>query len=508
LTVSTDQVARHAWPVQVPTWVWDAISQPARRLRGPGFTHEPLPAEDGLLTELWPADVTRALEGLPELLRTGAVTSVIVRGPEGSGRKSLARRLAARLGRGVLSFSEAHGETPWRLIAPLATLLDALPVVERELGPGESLAIPGLGNHGGPLVLVLGGRGGVSGVVRPVTLSLDVPSRKQRKTFWHYLVPGGSDDLTEALATRYRMPLGALRTLAEHARANAALRGCAAPELPDFAVRARALHTAAMGSLATPLPEGGTWDDLALSSDALSELRAVESRCRHRERLSAEDHRFAPNAGVRVLLTGPSGTGKTLAARVLASALGRDVYRVELAAVVNKYIGETEKNLERVLSLAEALDVVLLFDEGDALLARRTAVQSSTDRYANLETNFLLQRLESFEGIVFITTNAADRVDSAFQRRMDAVIELRAPDSGERRRLWELHLPSENEVDPSLLERLAVQCPLTGGQIRNAAVHARLLALDDGGSVNDERVTVSVQREYRKLGTTCPLWVG
>jgi SpoVK/Ycf46/Vps4 family AAA+-type ATPase len=265
------------------------------------------------------------------------------------------------------------------------------------------------------------------------------------------------------------------------------------------------MHTAALGSLATALPPGGRWEDLALAPEAVAELRAVESRCRHRERLALEAHRFAPNAGVRVLFTGPSGTGKTLAVRVLAAALGRDVYRVELAAVVNKYIGETEKNLERVLSLAEELDVVLLFDEGDALLARRTAVQSSTDRYANLETNFLLQRLETFEGIVFITTNAGERVDSAFQRRMDAVVELRAPDTDERRKLWQLHLPEENQVGAPLLDNLAAQCPLSGGQIRNASVHARLLALDDGGVVNDERLRCAVQREYRKLGTTCPL---
>jgi SpoVK/Ycf46/Vps4 family AAA+-type ATPase len=172
---------------------------------------------------------------------------------------------------------------------------------------------------------------------------------------------------------------------------------------------------------------------------------------------------------------------------------------------VNKYIGETEKNLDRVLSLAEELDVVLLFDEGDGLLARRTSIQSSNDRYANLETNFLLQRLESFEGIVFVTTNATERLDSAFQRRMDAVVDLRPPEIDERRRLWALHLPLEHSVGSTLLDRLAVQCPLTGGQIRNVAVHARLLALDDGGIVNDDLLAASVRREYRKVGTTCPL---
>ncbi len=133
-----------------------------------------------------------------------------------------------------------------------------------------------------------------------------------------------------------------------------------------------------------------------------------------------------PGSGVRALFTGASGTGKTLAATVLGSRLGLDVYRLDLAAVVNKYIGETEKNLHRVLTTAEELDVVLLIDEGDSLLGRRTEVRNANDRYANLETNYLLQRLEHYRGIVVVTTNAADHIDPAFQRRMDVVVELPA----------------------------------------------------------------------------------
>jgi SpoVK/Ycf46/Vps4 family AAA+-type ATPase len=234
------------------------------------------------------------------------------------------------------------------------------------------------------------------------------------------------------------------------------------------------------------------------------ELRAVEARCRHRERVAALTS-FGTNAGVRVLFTGPSGTGKTLAAGQLSRALGKDAYRVDLSAVVNKYIGETEKNLDRLLSLAEELDVVLLLDEGDALLTRRTAVQSSTDRYANLETNFLLQRLETFEGILFVTSNAAERIDGAFQRRMDAIIEFRMPEVSERRRLWKLHLPAGSSIAAELVDRIAAQCALSGGQIRNAALHAQLLSFDAGGEVTGPLLAQSVRREYRKLGTVCPL---
>jgi SpoVK/Ycf46/Vps4 family AAA+-type ATPase len=174
---------------------------------------------------------------------------------------------------------------------------------------------------------------------------------------------------------------------------------------------------------------------------------------------------------------------------------------------VNKYIGETEKNLDRVLSRAEELDVMLLVDEGDSLLTQRTNVQSSNDRYANLETNYLLQRLECFEGIliVIVTTNAGDRIDAAFERRMDVVVEFQPPQPAERWEMWQLHLPSPHEVDPDFLNDLATRCALAGGQIRNAVLHASLLALEAGRIVDTRLLDTAVRREYRKAGAVCPL---
>jgi SpoVK/Ycf46/Vps4 family AAA+-type ATPase len=182
-----------------------------------------------------------------------------------------------------------------------------------------------------------------------------------------------------------------------------------------------------------------------------------------------------------------------------------DLYRLDLSAVVNKYIGETEKNLDQVFARAEELDVVLLLDEGDALLTQRTNVHTSNDRYANLETNYLLQRLESFEGILIVTTNAVDRIDNAFQRRMDLVIDFRPPEAAERWNIWQMHLPSGHEIDVSLLTEIAGRCVISGGQIRNAALHASVLALEDGGIMKSVHVESAVQREYRKLGAVCPL---
>src|SRR5205823_7525236 len=172
-------------------------------------------------------------------------------------------------------------------------------------------------------------------------------------------------------------------------------------------------------------------------------------------------------AGVRALFTGASGTGKTLAARLLSAILQMDLYRLDLSLVVNKYIGETEKNLNQVFARAEELDVILLLDEGDALLTQRTSVQTANDRYANLETNYLLQRLESYEGILLVTTNARDRIDGAFQRRMDVIVEFHLPDPVERLKIWELHLPPEHLSDPAFLFEVANRCHLSGAQIRN-----------------------------------------
>ncbi|MCP4286512.1 MAG: ATP-binding protein, partial [Gammaproteobacteria bacterium] len=164
------------------------------------------------------------------------------------------------------------------------------------------------------------------------------------------------------------------------------------------------------------------------------------------------------------------------------------------------------KNLHRVLSRAEELDVILLLDEGDALLGNRTEVKSANDRYANLETNYLLQRLENYQGIVVVTTNAGENIDSAFQRRMDVVVNFLSPQAQERWHIWQLHLPEGHIVDDAYLEEVAIRCATNGGQIRNAALHATLLAVnDDSGVINRWHLEEAIQSEYRKVGAIFPL---
>jgi SpoVK/Ycf46/Vps4 family AAA+-type ATPase len=344
--------------------------------------------------------------------------------------------------------------------------------------------------------------GAVTLVLRPLRADLREQSWKQA------LGAHPARDLP-VIAERFHLAGGFIRRAATMATAHAGLDGREAVCLGDVQEATRALNRQLLDTLAERLETHGSWADLISSESTRLKLAELEARCRHRERLL--DHlgrAFGLNAnkGVRALFTGTSGTGKTLAARILGAALGLDVYRVDLAAVINKYIGETEKNLHRVLSRAEALDVVLLLDEGDALLGNRTEVRSANDRYANLETNYLLQRLESYQGIVVVTTNLGDNIDPAFQRRMDVVVPFFAPQPEERWRILDLHLPSDHLVEPAFLKRVAVACQLTGGQLRNAALHAALLALDGGSDVvTTAHFEEAVRSEYRKAGGAYPL---
>ena len=269
-----------------------------------------------------------------------------------------------------------------------------------------------------------------------------------------------------------------------------------------------ALNRQHLDALADRLETLGSWHDLVASQSSTDKLLELERRCRYREGLVKQ---LAPafgngvNQGVRALFTGASGTGKTLAAKILAAELGMDLYRVDLAAVVNKYIGETEKNLHQVLTHAEALDVVLLLDEGDSLLGGRTDVKSANDRYANLETNYLLQRLENYQGIVLITSNLVENIDRAFQRRMDVLVPFFPPQAEQRLKIFELHLPEDHDVDFDYLYQVASRCVFTGGQIRNACLHATLLAMENNSVLTHAYLEEALRSEFRKAGATYPI---
>ncbi|MCC6729956.1 MAG: ATP-binding protein [Chthonomonadales bacterium] len=243
------------------------------------------------------------------------------------------------------------------------------------------------------------------------------------------------------------------------------------------------------------------WDDLVLPQPQRETLRDIAAHVRNRARVYQDwgfERRGARGLGISALFAGPSGTGKTMAAEVLANDLRLDLYRIDLSRVVSKYIGETEKNLSRVFDAAEAGGAVLLFDEADALFGKRTEVRDSHDRYANIEVSYLLQRMECYRGLAVLTTNMKAALDPAFLRRIRFVVQFPFPDASARARIWRRAFPDAVPREGLEPERLA-QLNVPGGSIRNMALHAAFLAAEAGGPVRMAHLLRAARAEYGKL---------
>lgn len=546
--------------------------------------HAALPSLDELiLPDTWRARLRQPMRrqaawpgpAQPEQATAGVCW--LLRGSPGSGRHSLAAALAQSAGLGLLmpAGDDTHtspGAAPDPSLFTAAVLLNAMPLVSLAPAPGERvqwpsppLRLPGAPEHApgqapgqAPLMAVRLPRHGGLGISGWDTQHLDItpPDATERQRHWQAAL-GVGGGATAGTAVRpgpppeafpevhpelprdvlgLRLPRGTLHRVAQTVRTSGLHPSdatAATALMPALVAQLEAQGRFALDGIARRMPEVLPAETLALPNDAQDEFDALVTRCRHRDALAeALPAAFGHASGVRALFKGPSGTGKTLAARHLAAALGRPLYRVDLAATVSKYIGETERNLERVFEAAESLDIVLLLDEGDALLAGRTQVGNATDRYANHETNYLLQRLEHYSGVLVVTTNAAERIDTAFARRMDVTLDFPLPDALTRLALWQAHLgPSEGQAHPAdaadaadaahatlqaQLERIALRCALSGGQIRNAALHATLLALERSrpagrtgqvgpvGPVTPHDLRLALEREYRKAGQQCP----
>ncbi|MFC5058254.1 ATP-binding protein [Saccharothrix xinjiangensis] len=292
-------------------------------------------------------------------------------------------------------------------------------------------------------------------------------------------------------------------------RAVAVAAGLAAVErrpvgLEHVRAGVRARNGAGLDRLARRIVPGVGWDDVVLPARTRRQLTELVVRARHRERVLGE-WRMRPGGGrgrgVVALFAGESGTGKTMSAEVVAAELGMDLYVVDLSTVVDKYVGETEKNLERIFTEAAGVHGVLLFDEADAVFGKRSEVQSAHDRYANVESAYLLQRVESFDGIAVLTTNLRSNLDEAFTRRIDVIADFPVPDTEQRRALWERCLgPALPRTDDLDLGFCAERFELAGGSIRACAVTAAYLAAAADRPVTMADVMTAVHQEYRKLG--------
>ncbi|MFJ6617976.1 ATP-binding protein [Kitasatospora sp. NPDC091335] len=341
----------------------------------------------------------------------------------------------------------------------------------------------------------------------PVVVTVPPPDARERAGQWAHALAGGpagelSEELAEAVAG-YRLDQDQLTRAAD-----VAARTAAAERRPvraeDLRTAVRAQNAAGLARLARRIGPAVGWADLVLPAPTAGRLRELVQRARHRDQVLGR-WRMRPGGGrgngVIALFAGESGTGKTMSAEVVAAELGMELYVVDLSTVVDKYIGETEKNLERIFTEAAQVNGVLLFDEADALFGKRSEVKDARDRHANVETAYLLQRMESFDGIAVLTSNLRANLDEAFTRRLDVIAEFPLPDEAQRRLLWDRCLgpllPRGDDLD---LDFCARHFELTGGSIRACAVSAAYLAAGTGEPLGMAQLVSAVVGEYRKLG--------
>ena len=338
-----------------------------------------------------------------------------------------------------------------------------------------------------------------------VSVEVGKPSFAQRQRLWRHFLGADmvqADEVTR-LAAQFELAGGEILGIVAAARALVACRNDGALQVDDVLAALR-LHTSArLADLAYKITPRYGWQDLVLPDEQTMILREVVAMVRGRHKVLEEwglGKKLVARAAVTVLFSGEPGTGKTMAAEVLARDLGLDLYKIDLASMVSKYIGETEKNLERIFAEAERSSAILFFDEADALFGKRSGVRDSHDRYANIGVSYLLQRMETYDGITVLATNLRSNLDEAFTRRLQYLVDFPFPEPPERLRIWmallPIELPLATDVD---LEVLAQRYKLSGGNIRNAIVTAAYLAAAQGDQVTIDHLWHGIRRELQKM---------
>jgi SpoVK/Ycf46/Vps4 family AAA+-type ATPase len=347
---------------------------------------------------------------------------------------------------------------------------------------------------------------------RFVSVNLPDPPYSQRKRLWQkYTSPDllpAPDGQIDDIASRFRLVGGQIRDAVEAARTTALWRnGQDQLNISDLFAACRRESTEILDTQTRKILPKYTWEDIVLPRDQMEQLREICGFIKHRHTVYSEwgfEAKLSSGKGLNVLFAGPSGTGKTMAAEVMANELSLDLYKIDLSAIVSKYIGETEKNLKQVFQEGQASNAILFFDEADALFGKRSEVRDSHDRYANIEIAYLLQRTEEYEGIVILATNLRKNIDEAFTRRMHSVVDFPMPEEQERHSIWQRVFPAgvplSKDVDLGFLAR---QFKISGGNIKNIALNAAFLAAEDGGCVSMENLIRATKREYQKMGKLC-----
>ena len=475
-----------------------------------------------------PEETSRLLSGLGERLRfERGPLRLLFEGPPGVGKRPAAEALALLAGRGLLTFdigAALAAELPLARLLQLAlreARLDDcvlyLSGVERLRGEGhaadEATLLEALREATGVVVVAsppqaVSGSPAAEPLPQFVTVPFSVRPQAARRARWSAALASAGIEIADgdldALADRFRLTPEQIDDAARAVPQEALRGGAVTPTSEHVFAAARAQSRAGLGGLARRIPPHYRWEDIILPEDRRRQLEEIVNDVRYRRRVYDEwgfDDKLALGKGLNVLFAGPSGTGKTMAADIVAGELGLDLYKIDLSTTVSKYIGETEKNLARVFAAAERANAILFFDEADALFGKRSEVKDAHDRYANIEIGYLLQRMEEYDGVAILATNLRRNMDDAFVRRMHVTVEFPLPDAEDRRRIWDSIWPGVDAARRDLdLEALARRFELSGGHIRNIALAAAFLAASDGEVVTMGHVLRATRREYQKMG--------
>jgi hypothetical protein len=476
-----------------------------------------LPPLDAVLDDLVLGDTAAAgVRAAADKLTSGSARCIWIRGPADAGKRTTAAALAHAAGvcllladsRRFAALPDAELETRTRILYREAVLQQAavcwhkFEEIVSEEKPDRARVLTSIMRQQGQPTLFLSASEIPARAFEDLQmpdLELPMPAAPERERLWRRYLGGVDGDLV-TLATQFRFYPGQIRRAAEMALDGIPDR----PRVEDVWRACRHQTHMQVKALAQKVHCRGDWEDLILPADRKIQLRELCNSVRYRGLVYdtwGMATRIPYGRGVNALFSGPPGTGKTMAASLIAGELGLDLYRIDLAGVVSKYIGETEKNLQRIFAQADGANLVLFFDEADALFGKRTGIRDSHDRFANIEIGYLLQKIEEHEGVVILATNLRRNLDEAFLRRFQYTVEFPFPGERERLRMWEQIWPRDIKLDASVDPRyLARAFEFSGGSIRNVAVTAAFLAASDGGVVAAEHLAKAVQREFQKMG--------
>jgi hypothetical protein len=440
-------------------------------------------------------------------------------GPAGAGKLALARSCAHRLGAPLVSVDAASLGSDPETILRLAFrdgLLHGAAVhvanADTLRGDGTRPLTSAMADYGGLVFLTGESDEPAEFGDQVIPLAVPLPDLARSTAIWRECLAAHTPDAeswADELAGRYQLPTGRIQAAVRLAQDNRLMAPRPGPlRLADVSAACRQQSARTLGGVAVKVSCTAVWGDLVLPADRADLLHEIRDQFDHRHQVLngwGFGAKLNRGKGLSALFSGPPGTGKTMAAEVLAGDLGLDLYQVDLSSVVSKYIGETEKNLARIFDEAAASNAILFFDEADALFGKRTEVSDAHDRYANIETSYLLQKMDEYDGVVILASNLRQNMDDAFTRRLRFIVEFPFPEPDSRLRIWRTVFPPDAPISADVVfTELADRFTLSGGNIKNVALNAAFLAAVHKDEITRHHILNATRREFEKMGKVWP----